>query len=133
MWTFPATGGALAALRTEVDGSVPIVLEASTVGKAVAHLLKESGWELHMASPREVALTARSSVKTDRRDSEKLVHFYQAGFLPECYVPPPEIDRMRSVVRERQDLGRKAALVKNQIHALVTRNLLDGEMGSITD
>jgi transposase len=132
-WTFPTTRSALAALRGSVDGAVPIVLEASTAGKAVAHRLKEEGWELHMASPKDVGLIAKSSVKTDRRDAEILAHLYQAGFLPECYVPPPEIDRMRSVVRERQDLGRKAALVKNQIHALVTRNLLDAEMQGITD
>ncbi|HTT73828.1 MAG TPA: IS110 family transposase [Thermoplasmata archaeon] len=132
-WTFSTTRGALVALRAEVDASVPIVLEASTAGKAVAHLLKEEGWQLHMASPRDVGLIAKSSVKIDQRDSEILAHLFQAGFLPECYVPPPEIDRMRSVVRERQDLGRKAALVKNQVHALVTRNLLDGEMRGVTD
>jgi transposase len=132
-WTFSTTRGALAALRAEVDASVPIVLEASTAGKAVAHVLKEDGWQLHMASPKDVGLIAKSAVKTDRRDSEILAHLFQAGFLPECYVPPLEVDRMRSVVRERQDLGRKAALVKNQVHALVTRNLLDGEMQGITD
>ena len=133
VWTFSTTRSALTALATVVDGRAPIVLEASTAGKAVAQVLKEEGWELHMASPRDVALIAKSSVKTDRRDSETLAHLYQAGFLPECYVPPPEIDRMRSVVRERADLSRKVALVKNQIHALVTRNLLDGEMKGITD
>ncbi|MGA7922740.1 MAG: transposase [Thermoplasmata archaeon] len=40
---------------------------------------------------------------------------------------------MRSVVRQRQDLGRKVALVKNQAHALVTRNLLDSEMSGHSD
>jgi hypothetical protein len=89
------------------------VLEASTAGKADAHLLKEDGWQLPMASPKDVGLIAKSSVKTDRRDSEILAHLFQNGFLPECRVPPPEIGRMRSVVRERQDLGRKAARVKN--------------------
>jgi transposase len=31
------------------------------------------------------------------------------------------------------DLGTKATVIKNQIHALVTRNLLDSEMGGISD
>ncbi|EQD45817.1 transposase IS116/IS110/IS902 family protein, partial [mine drainage metagenome] len=96
-------------------------------------MLKETGRELHMASPKDVALIAKSPVKTDVRDSAKLAHLYQAGFLPECYLPPPEIDRMRFVVRQRQDLGRKVALVKNQVHALVTRHLLDSEMGGLSD
>src|SRR5580658_2031767 len=98
VWTFPT----------------PIVREASTAGKAVATILKEAFCVLLRAPPREVGLVAKSSVKTDARDSAKLAHLYQAGFLPECYIPPPEIDRMRSVVRQRQDLGYKVVLVKNQ-------------------
>jgi transposase len=133
VWTFPTTRRALHALSAEIGPSTPIVLEASTTGKAVATLLKQDGRELHMASPRDLGLIAKSSVKTDRRDSEKLAHLYQAGFLPECYLPPPEIDRMRFVVRQRQDLGRKVTLIKNQVHALVTRNLLDEEMGGLSD
>lgn len=133
VWTFPTTRDALSAFSREADPHAPIVLEASTSGKAVATLLKEVGRELHMAAPKEVALIAKSAVKTDRRDSAKLAHLYQAGFLPECYIPPPEIDRLRSLVRQRQDLGYKVGVVKNQVHALVTRNLLDQEMASVTD
>jgi transposase len=133
VWTVPTTREALHALAEEIDAATPIVLEASTSGKAVATLLKEAGRELHMASPRDVGLIAKSPVKTDARDSAKLAHLYQAGFLPECYLPPPEIDRMRFVVRQRQDLGHKVTLIKNQVHALVTRNLLDGEMGGLSD
>ncbi len=48
-------------------------------------------------------------------------------------MPPPEIDRLRTLVRARQDLGIKATLVKNQVHALVTRNLLDEEMKEFSD
>ena len=133
VWTFPTTRSALHALAQAIDPGTPIVLEASTSGKAVATLLKEAGRELHMASPRDVGLIAKSSVKTDVRDSAKLAHLYQAGFLPECYLPPPEIDRMRFVVRQRQDLGHKVTVVKNQIHALVTRNLLDDQMAEFSD
>lgn len=131
--TFPTTRPHLLALAREVGTSVPIVLEASTAGKAVATALKEAGSELHMAAPNKVALIAKAPVKTDERDSAALAHLYQAGFLPECYVPPPEIDRLRTLVRARQDLGIKATLVKNQIHALVTRNLLDAAMGNLSD
>jgi transposase len=131
--TFPTTRPQLLALAHEVGTEVPIILEASTAGKAVATALKEAGSELHMAAPNKVALIAKAPVKTDERDSATLGHLYQAGFLPECYVPPPEIDRMRTLVRARQDLGIKATIVKNQVHALVTRNLLDEEMKSYSD
>jgi transposase len=132
-WTFPTTRPELLALAKQMGTSVPIVLEASTAGKAVATALKEAGSELHMAAPNKIALIARAPVKTDERDSAALAHLYQAGFLPECYVPPPEIDRLRTLVRARSDLGIKATMAKNQAHALVTRNLLDSEMKGVSD
>ncbi|MGI0129423.1 MAG: IS110 family transposase, partial [Thermoplasmata archaeon] len=131
--TFPTTRPHLLALARELGTEVPIVLEASTAGKAVATALKEAGSELHMAAPNKVALIAKAPVKTDERDSATLALLYQAGFLPECYIPPPEIDRLLTLVRARQDLGIKATLVKNQVHALVTRNLLDEEMEGTSD
>jgi transposase len=132
-WTFPTTRNALAAVSKELDERVPVVLEASTAGKAVAEVLKDAGHELHMAAPAKVALIAKAEVKTDERDSATQAHLYQAGFLPECYIPPPEIDRMRQMVRQRQDLGFKVTVVKNQVDALVTRNLLDEGMRPYSD
>lgn len=116
-WTFPTTRDALVGLTQEVMANVPIVLEASTAGKAVASLLKGEGRELHMAAPNKVALIARAQVKTDERDSATLAHLYQSGFLPECYVPPPEIDRLRLLVRARQEIRVKVGVVKNQLQS----------------
>ncbi|MGI0130507.1 MAG: IS110 family transposase [Thermoplasmata archaeon] len=131
-WTFPTTRPKLLEFA-ETIGTRPVILEASTAGKAVATVLKEAGAELHMAAPNKVALIAKAPVKTDERDSAVLAHLYQAGFLPECYIPPPEIDRLRTLVRARMDLGVKATVIKNQTHALVTRNLLDSEMEGNSD
>lgn len=132
-WTVPTTRRSVLALAKGAAPAAPIVLEASTAGKAVAFVLKEAGRELHMAAPNKVALIAKAPIKTDARDSAALAHLYQAGFLPECYVPTPEIDRLRTLVRARADLGYKMTRIKNQVHALVTRNLLDEEMVGISD
>ncbi len=101
--------------------------------KAVAFVLKEAGRELHMAAPNKLALIAKALVKTDERDRVTLAHLYWAGFLPECSVPTPENDRLRTLVRARPHLGYKMTRIKNQCHALVTRNLLDDEMAVISD
>jgi transposase len=53
--------------------------------------------------------------------------------MPECYVPPAEIEHLRLLTRNRKDLAHKVTLVKNQAHALVTRNLLDAEMKGVSD
>lgn len=113
--------------------ATPIVHEASNAGKAVALVLKGAGQERHRAAPNKVALIDKAPVTTDERDSAALAHPYKAGILPEGYVPLPEIDRLRTLVRARADLGFKMTRIKNQCHALVTRNLLDEEMTGLSD
>ncbi len=129
-WTLPTTRSDVAGLAQGIPSSLPVVLEASTAGKAVAMVLKERGLELHMAAPN---MLPKPAVKTDKRDSVRLGHLYQSGSLPECYVPPPEIEHLRLLTRNRKDLAFKVTLVKNQVHALVTRNLLDSEMKAVSD
>ena len=131
-WKFPTTRERIVN-ELKQYGNMPVVLEASTTGKAVASLLIAEGRELHMAAPNMVAMIAKAQVKTDKRDAETLAHLYRSGFLPECYVPPPDIEMLRLIVRQRRDIGYKLSLVKNQIHSLVSRNLLDTEMAGISD
>ncbi|MGI0155867.1 MAG: IS110 family transposase, partial [Thermoplasmata archaeon] len=129
-WTLPTTRSEIVSLAQSIPESVPVVLEASTAGKAVALVLKEAGCELHMAAPNKIP---KPEVKTDKRDSIRLAQLYQSGSMPECYVPPPEIEHLRLLTRNRRDLAAKVTLVKNQVHALVTRNLLDSAMEESSD
>nr|MBF6558572.1 hypothetical protein [Acidimicrobiales bacterium] len=75
-WKLATTRAEVLALTRDLEGPTPIVLEASTAGKAVASLLKGVGNELHMAAPN---LIPKPSVKTDKRDSIRLAHLYQSG------------------------------------------------------
>ncbi|MGI0130038.1 MAG: IS110 family transposase [Thermoplasmata archaeon] len=129
-WTLPTTRSEIVSLAQSIPESVPVVLEASTAGKAVALVLKEAGCELHMAAPNKIP---KPEVKTDKRDSIRLAQLYQSGSMPECYVPPPEIEHLRLLTRNRRDLAAKVTLVKNQVHALVTRNLADSDMKGVSD
>ena len=129
-WTLPTTRADVLTLAQGIPASVPVVLEASTAGKAVVRVLKEKGCELHMAAPNMIP---KPAVKTDKRDSIRLGHLYQSGSMSECYIPPPEIEHLRLLTRNRKDLAHKVTLVKNQVSALVTRNLLDSEMKGISD
>ena len=129
-WKFPTTREKIVN-ELKQYGDIPVVLEASTTGKAVASLLISEGRELHMAAPSKVAMIAKAEIKTDKRDAETLAELYRPGFLPECYLPPPDIEMLRLAVRQRMDIGRKLALVKNRIQALISRNLPDNEMNGI--
>lgn len=128
-WTLPTTRTEVLSLAESIPPKVPVVLEASTAGKAVAMVLNDAGRELHMAAPNKIP---KPQVKTDKRDSVRLAQLYQSGSMPECYVPSAEIEHLRLLTRNRKDLAYKVTLVKNQVRALVTRNLLDSEMKGVS-
>ena len=46
-----------------------IVLESSTMGKYAARLLRDNGFEVHMANPRKMKVIYESYKKTDRNDA----------------------------------------------------------------
>ncbi len=129
-WTLPTTRAEVQSLAASIPTTVPVVLEASTAGKAVAMVLNDAGRELHMAAPNKIP---KPQVKTDKHDSVRLAHLYQSGSMPECYVPSPDIEHLRLLTRNRKDLAHKVVLVKNQVRALVTRNLLDSEMKGVSN
>lgn len=132
-WEIETTRAGLEAFARRLPPGAAVALEASTVGKAVCGFLRENGTDVHMASPRKLRAITTSGVKTDKRDSAHLAHLLQTDYFPRSYLPPPEIDRIRTLVRFRMGLGREAARIKNRVHAMVARNLLYERMEAHSD
>lgn len=132
-WQFRTTSKEIGNFTKNLPKDTKIALEASTTGKAVFHRLRNAGLDVHMASPRELKAITSSDVKTDKRDSYHLGNLLRNNYFPECYVPPMEIERVRDLVRFRMGLGQQVTVIKNQIHALVSKNLLDSEMDEYSD
>ncbi len=110
-WKFPTTREGIVN-ELKQYGNIPVVLEAGTMGKAVASLLIAEGREPHMTAQNTVAMTAKAQLNTDRRDAETLAHLHRTGFLPECYVPLPDIEILRRITRQRRD--RPQAVVREE-------------------
>jgi len=127
-WKMPTTPAQLNAFVRGVPAGAKIALEASTTGKAVAHWLRNARLDAHMASPRELAAIRASGVVTDERASYHIAHLFRNNYFPESYIPTVETDRIRDLTRFRIGLGRDVARIKNQVHALVSKNLLDSEI-----
>jgi transposase len=127
-WKMPTTPAQLNAFIRGVPTKAKIALEASTTGKAVAHWLRNAKLDAHMASPRELAAIRASGVVTDERASYHIAHLFRNNYFPESYIPSVETDRVRDLTRFRIRLGRDVASIKNQIHALVSKNLFDSEI-----
>jgi transposase len=119
---FPTRLGALRGFAKRLEPEDRVAVEASSTGRLVCKLLRDSGVDVHVAHPAGVALIARAKVKTDERDAEVLAQLLRTGYLPEAWAPPSDIQEIRDVVRFRVGLTWKIVSAKNQVHALLTWN-----------
>jgi transposase len=90
------------------EGSIAVI-ESSTTGKVLSRMLSGK-YEVHMVAPPE----RRVSIKTDRRDAERIVMEDMLNYLRRCYIPSQYIENIRFVITQQIQIGRRIARVKNQ-------------------
>ena len=73
------------------EGSIAVI-ESSTTGKVLSRMLSGK-YEVHMVAPPE----RRVSIKTDRRDAERIVMEDMLNYLRRCYIPSQYIENIRFV------------------------------------
>lgn len=96
----------------KVDG--PIVLEAVGFYRPIAAWLTKDGREVRLANPR---LIPKPKVKTDKKDAKHLAKLLKADILPESWIAPEEIEKLRDLVRHRRFLGEESGRLKTKIKA----------------
>ena len=74
---------------------------------------------VHVATPYKVRVIAESKSKTDKYDSRVLAELLRTNFLPEGWVPPLLIRRLRVMVRQRRHLVKSVVMNKNRIRHLL--------------
>ena len=87
-------------------GELRLCYEASGAGYVLRRWMDELGVDCQVVAP---SLTPRSPgqrIKTDRGDARKLARLYAAGALAMVHVPTEEEERVRAVVRQREQLTR---------------------------
>ena len=77
--------------------------EAGPTGFDLYRHLVESGIACEVVAPGLVPLRPGDRVKTDRRDARKLARLHAGGLLESIYVPTPELEAARDLVRARED------------------------------
>jgi len=88
-----------------------VCYEAGPTGYVLYWQLAELGVECQVVAPTLIPTRAGDRVKTDRRDAEKLARCHRSGDLTSVYVPSPEHEALRDLVRCR------AAAKSDQTHA----------------
>src|SRR5437660_1742467 len=77
------------------------------------------GHERWAVGPSNTPLRVRDRIKTDRRDSLKLVGLARAGKLSPIYVPDAADEAMRDLVRAREDAVAMQRQARQQLAALL--------------
>jgi transposase len=127
-FVFRTTTRGVAEFMDKIPGGSTVVIESSTTGKAISRLLL-SKYQVHMIAPPE----RKPVIKTDKRDAERIVKEDMLGYVKRSYIPSQQVEELRLIVAKQMEIGGKISAVKNQIHALLERNLLQSEFEDLSD
>ena len=127
-FVFKTTMHGVAEFMEKVPEGSTVVIESSTTGKAISRLLS-GRYDVHMIAPQE----RKPAIKTDKRDAERIVKEDVLGYVRRSYIPSQQIEELRLIVAKQMEIGGKISAVKNQIHALLERNLLQSQFEDLSD
>src|SRR3954463_354492 len=114
------------ALRAWADGlraDDQVALEATGNSDAIANLLSPLVGRVVVSNPSKTRAIAEAKVKTDRVDARILAQLLAADFLPPVWLPDERTRTLRRQVTRRAHLVRQRTRIKNQVHAILARNL----------
>lgn len=80
-----------------------VVYEAGPTGFGLYRHLRAAGVECEIVAPGLVPKRPGDRVKTDRRDARRLAALHAGGLLTAIWVPSPELEALRDLVRARED------------------------------
>jgi len=111
--TIPNNPAAVRKLMKKLDPSRPLqaCYEAGPCGYVLYWQLEELGVHCEVVAPTLVPVKSGDRVKTDRRDALKLARCLRAGELTAVWVPGPDHEALRDLVRARE------AAKKDQLRA----------------
>jgi len=105
--------------RLSREGKVRACYEAGGFGYVLQRKLAAWGYACDVVAPSLIPRKPGDHVKTDRRDALKLAEFNRSGHLTHVYVPTPEDERWRSVVRARRAFQKDTHRVQQRILKLL--------------
>ena len=100
-----------------------VALEATGNSDAIANLLTPIVGRVVVSNPSKTRAIAEAKVKTDKVDARILAQLLAADFLPPLWLPDDRTRALRRQVTRRAHLVRQRTRIKNQVHAILARNL----------
>ena len=98
-------------------------MESTGNALAIARILEGHVAEVTLTNPMQVRAISHAKVKNDRFDARTLAELFQAGVLPTVWVEDERTRCLRRLTSRRSQLVRQRTRVKNEITAVLVRNL----------
>src|SRR5829696_6933353 len=121
---FPTTPEGVRAFAEDLGPADEVALEATGNTWAIATLLASRAGRVVVSNPAKTRAIAEAKVKTDKVDAEILAQLLAADYLPAVWRPDPATAALRRQVLRRAHLVRQRTRLKNQVHAILHRNLV---------
>ena len=108
----------------QLERPLRAVYEAGPTGYGLARRATERGLDVRVCAPGHIARRPGDRVKTDKRDALRLARLLAAGDLTLVVVPPIEHERVRDLVRCREDVRGDLMRVRHRIGKFLLRREL---------
>jgi transposase len=98
--------------------------EAGPHGYPLQRCLQAHGYECILVSPAKIPRAPGERVKTNRRDADQLARLDRAGELTGIYVPAPQDEALRDLIRARYQVQRQQHRARQQLKMFLLRHNL---------
>src|SRR5258708_36320171 len=115
-----ALGQVVRALRAPTR-SLRFVYEAGPCGFGIHRYLTAHGEDCVVVNPSSMPKRSGDRIKTDRRDGDALARLHRAGELTAIYIPHPDDEALRDLVRAREDAVGLSTQAKHRLKAFLLR------------
>jgi transposase len=102
-----------------------VALEATGNTWAIVTVLQSQAGRVVVSNPAKTRAIAEAKIKTDKVDAAILAGLLAADYLPPVWIPDAETAALRRQVLRRAHLVRQRTRLKNQVQAILHRNLIE--------
>ena len=100
-----------------------VVMEATGNALAIARIIQPHVAEVVLAHAKQVRAISHARIKTDKVDAKVLADLLAADLIPRVWIGDERTRRMRRLVSRRRGLVKRRTQIKNEISAVMHRNL----------
>jgi len=96
--------------------------EAGPHGYPLGRCLRSHGYECILVAPSKIPRQPGDRVKTNRRDADQLARLFRAGELTPIYVPDPQDEAVRDLIRARYQVQKQQHRARQQLKMFLLRH-----------